>query len=650
MSKQLYVPPSAKRNSVHPVHIDSTCGSKCSGASILVLSQCDGKIYALVGREAFSKARNTYSDFGGKRNKRESCEEAAAREFMEESCNTFCLYKGEPNTRRTIAHNLQKKMYLDRFDFYMKFGCHKTPCYYTTFVCLIPWDPYIPAKFLTERRNMMNVKSRNSLCRLEMNKLMWVSLPVLINSVVHSKVSTWPKPKIPCRTFFIIRLREMFHILNNRVASSWYSKEYYYNCEKSTKINTYTPPLTMSVTGSSNPSAAAAASSSVPFGNLDATNKMKITMSDDAPDYMIGDEVFATLYNTSQHPHVCLDVVPGVLDISTVDTSREQVGMLNDTGPAIRIHGYSTVHKTASVTKCINRSRGRGMYQAQDIPVQQYIVIREDIYKDSKRNVEDDQQLARNIIHFRQFVVQLDKMKIKSRAISTGDEPVKKPQMVEILKDGDIDPQTEEDITRMLEAQKNNQYTESSKQFGQNFTAIAVTTSPCFDMFKVDDSEILDHPDCTLTRDDFDNAIVISLTSPWPTEEKCDQYRANKANKHFKYARVFTVPLYKWIVLSAVFDTRTKASIRKIERSQLQHEFAVGRRSTEEKYDTQEHEYAKRARFKELQLKQLERYRQTLSAEEQEIVLGVVEEEGNAVEEETPKDNAVEEEGNAVEE
>ena len=131
-----------------------------TGASVLpvMTDPVQGKLYFLLAKERYhpswSKGSNLWSDFGGKRDKKETPEQVAAREFIEESLGVVRFSDAfQKETITDIAHALRQERYLLKFT--RVFEDKK----FVTFVVHVPWDPTVPKRFLTARTDPAHTDS-----------------------------------------------------------------------------------------------------------------------------------------------------------------------------------------------------------------------------------------------------------------------------------------------------------------------------------------------------------------------------------------------------------------------------------------------------------------------------------------------------------
>tara|TARA_Y100000389_G_C17443474_1_gene510107 strand:- start:1440 stop:1916 length:477 start_codon:yes stop_codon:yes gene_type:complete len=130
------------------------------GAGILPYSIYNGEIYILFSREYIIKTKDAWSDFGGKKENRESYLETAIREGWEETVGFFGT---KESVRRLVNENTKG---------YITFRGHRS------YLVKIPYNENLPNEF---RRHFLKVKRETPELILknglyEKDKLKWVKL------------------------------------------------------------------------------------------------------------------------------------------------------------------------------------------------------------------------------------------------------------------------------------------------------------------------------------------------------------------------------------------------------------------------------------------------------------------------------------------
>lgn len=125
------------------------------GASLLCfcIDPVWSRLYFLLGKERknikWSSGSERWSDLGGKTNsKRETPEDTAAREFLEETLAMVRYFDHDTLPRKNykdIADSLRSGEFI--FQITIGFGTSINPCSYITFVKQIPWDPHAITRF-----------------------------------------------------------------------------------------------------------------------------------------------------------------------------------------------------------------------------------------------------------------------------------------------------------------------------------------------------------------------------------------------------------------------------------------------------------------------------------------------------------------------
>lgn len=174
------------------------------GASVL----CFGvdpklsKMYFLLGKERrntkWAGGSQLWSDFGGSTSGRDSPEETAAREFLEETMCNVRYFRHDNLPRRSssdIAESLRNNQYVFRIVHCC--GTEEAPKSYVTYVVQIPWDAYVPYRFQKIRRGVLNGSNTShpavdngEILRdyTEKTALEWWSVPQLQHASDHDGV------------------------------------------------------------------------------------------------------------------------------------------------------------------------------------------------------------------------------------------------------------------------------------------------------------------------------------------------------------------------------------------------------------------------------------------------------------------------------
>lgn len=131
-------------------------GSKYSnikGCGGLVVSEYEGKMYLLMGKDY----KGALCDFGGKRERGETCLQCAAREFYEETSGTF------------LGQNEVKELFNN---------CKET-IFFNTYLCYvirIEYDATIPKRYRDYRKYVTDNRIKYPSGYFELNDMIWLEI------------------------------------------------------------------------------------------------------------------------------------------------------------------------------------------------------------------------------------------------------------------------------------------------------------------------------------------------------------------------------------------------------------------------------------------------------------------------------------------
>ena len=145
------------------------------GCGGLVVSEYDGKTYLLMGKDY----KGALCDFGGKRERGESCQQCGSREFYEETSGTF------------LSQKEVKQL----------FGVCNETIFFNTYLCYvirIEYDPTIPKRYRDYRKYVTDNKIKYPSGHFELNDMIWVEINDLFR--IH-----FTKKLIHNRTRYILK-------------------------------------------------------------------------------------------------------------------------------------------------------------------------------------------------------------------------------------------------------------------------------------------------------------------------------------------------------------------------------------------------------------------------------------------------------------